>query len=149
LQEKVAAQEVSVFEISVRVRFSAGHRLLGYAGKCVSPHGHSYVAEVAIAGDGLDSIGMLTDFGDLKAKVRGWILENWDHAFLVNDADSELISALGSVSDARVYVFSGRNPTAENLAQELAHSLSASDAKLINRVTIWETEEQCATFTVN
>jgi 6-pyruvoyltetrahydropterin/6-carboxytetrahydropterin synthase len=136
-----------MFEISVQVRFDAGHRLLGYAGKCLSPHGHGYTAEIALAGPALDELGMLVDFSAVKRAVKGWISAHWDHAFLVNDADKELVTALGGVADARVFLLPGCNPTAENLAQILCERLRDEVGLAVHKVTIWETAEQSAVFT--
>jgi len=56
-----------MFEVSVEESFAAGHALRGYRGKCENPHGHNYKVRITLAGDDLDSIGLLWDFKDLKA----------------------------------------------------------------------------------
>ncbi|PYV07968.1 MAG: hypothetical protein DMG23_14825 [Acidobacteria bacterium] len=51
-----------MFEISVEYAFAAGHALRGYKGKCENVHGHNYKVGVTVAGDQLNSIGLLMDF---------------------------------------------------------------------------------------
>ncbi|GAA2215791.1 hypothetical protein GCM10009850_112590 [Nonomuraea monospora] len=65
------------FLLRAQAEFSAGHRLIGYGGKCASPHGHTYKAELLLSGTALDSLGMIRDFGDLKNILRAWIQEHW------------------------------------------------------------------------
>lgn len=136
------------YAVAADVRFSAGHRILGYSGKCLSPHGHSYRAQLCLEGDALDRLGLLTDFGDVKASMRAWIGANWDHAFLVNSRDKAMIDALESVSESRVYQFEDANPTAENMARALCLAMRRQFGALVRSATIWETSEQHAVYTV-
>ena len=46
-----------MFVDRVAITFDAGHRLLNYPGKCASPHGHTFTAEVLVAGRDLDGRG--------------------------------------------------------------------------------------------
>jgi len=46
-----------------RLTFCYGHRLMDYGGKCRHPHGHNGTLEIELAGDTLDSRGMLVDCG--------------------------------------------------------------------------------------
>ena len=85
----------------VAITFDAGHRLLDYHGKCASPHGHTFTAEVLVTGQELDRLGLVVDFGDVKTPLKRWIDEHWDHGFLLNDRDGVLISALAAVPEAR------------------------------------------------
>ncbi|MGW4844884.1 6-pyruvoyl trahydropterin synthase family protein [Nocardia brasiliensis] len=133
-----------MYRLTVSIAFSAGHRLLGYNGKCISPHGHSYVADVQLRGPDLDRLGMLYDFSGLKASAKSWIADNWDHAFLANDHDIELIEALRSVRDSRIFLFTNCNPTAENMARVLLENLRMVIGESVYGVSIWETAEQCA-----
>ena len=72
-----------MYLVRIEATFDSGHRLLDYDGKCAYPHGHTYKAEVFLGGNSLDSQGLVFDFTDLKRQVKGWIDDNWDHAFLV------------------------------------------------------------------
>lgn len=134
------------YDIRAEVSFSAGHRLLDYDGKCISPHGHSYTAELVANGGQLDAVGMLLDFTDLQQAATSWIRENWDHAFLVNDQDNEMIDALKMIPASRTYRFDGCNPTAEHMARVLYDAVEAGVGGLLKSVTVWETRSQAATF---
>ena len=50
----------------IEVVFDAGHRLLNYVGKCASPHGHTFRAEIILEGETLNDLGLLVDFSDIK-----------------------------------------------------------------------------------
>ena len=60
----------SMFEVTVEDSFAAGHYLRNYKGKCENPHGHNYKVRVTLAGEQLDSIGLLYDFVHLKQILR-------------------------------------------------------------------------------
>ncbi|HUX09732.1 MAG TPA: 6-carboxytetrahydropterin synthase QueD, partial [Terriglobia bacterium] len=74
-----------MFEVSIEYSFAAGHALRGYKGKCENVHGHNYKVKVTVQGEKLNSIGLLMDFTDLKAAVKG-LAESFDHHFL-NDVE--------------------------------------------------------------
>src|SRR5262245_32897889 len=103
----------------IEVGFDAGHRLLGYEGKCVAFYGHLFKAEVLVAAAEVGSLGLAVDFAALKRELKGWIDAHWDHGFLVNDADAALLDALGAIPEAKVYRFKDANPSAEAMAREL------------------------------
>jgi 6-pyruvoyltetrahydropterin/6-carboxytetrahydropterin synthase len=129
-----------------RIKFCAGHRLLGHDGKCANLHGHNYVAEFHVVAR-MDAIGRLVDFGDLKRELKGWIDEHWDHAFLLWDQDDNAIAALRSVEPTKYYLMP-YNPTAENLARHLLTEVCPRLLRPLGavavRVAVWETEDSCA-----
>ncbi|RUM78424.1 MAG: hypothetical protein DSZ15_04005, partial [Candidatus Thioglobus sp.] len=43
----------------------------------------------------------------------------WDHGFLLNDRDQELLTALKSLTRSKIFLFSDENPTAEVMAKRL------------------------------
>lgn len=137
--------------ISRRIKFCAGHRLVGHGGKCERLHGHNYVAEFTVTSDHVDTVGRVIDFAELKARFKGWLDDNWDHGFVLFSEDREAIAALQSVQPNRVYLMP-YNPTAENmarfLAEEICPELLKGTGVSLTQVTIWETEESAATFTV-
>jgi 6-pyruvoyltetrahydropterin/6-carboxytetrahydropterin synthase len=130
----------------VEVSFDAGHRLLNYSGKCAAPHGHTFRAEVFVAVQQLDSVGLGVDFGDLKGRLKTWIDDQWDHAFLLNDHDTRLIEALGKVKEAKLYLLQGINPSAEALARELFDVVQRQFGNAVRSVRIWESPSQYAEF---
>jgi 6-pyruvoyltetrahydropterin/6-carboxytetrahydropterin synthase len=120
-----------MFEVSVQETFAAAHFLRGYKGKCERLHGHNYRVEVTVAGDKLDSIGMLHDFVEIKRELRK-LLERVDH-YNLNDIPP---------FDEAV------NTTAENLAfyfwTEMQKALG--DAVNVSQVRVWETDTAVATY---
>ena len=69
--------------------FETGHALYGYDGLCKNVHGHSYKLAVTIIGTPIDEsshtkLGMVMDFGDLKAIVNEAIVKPFDHATVLN-----------------------------------------------------------------
>ena len=120
-----------MFEISVDYTFAAGHALRNYQGKCEIVHGHNYKVRVTIAGDQLDSTGLLVDFVDIRAVIKA-VVDRLDHRFL-NDLSP----------------FDQINPSAENLAKYFCDEITPqfSDSRLrIQTVTIWETDLTSATY---
>jgi len=120
-----------MFEISVEYPFAAGHALRGYKGKCENVHGHNYKVQVTVAGDQLDSTGLLMDFSELRAAIKA-LVERLDHRFL-NDLDP----------------FDRLNPSAENLAKYFCEGLERrvrEQGLRVHAVTVWETDITAATY---
>jgi 6-pyruvoyltetrahydropterin/6-carboxytetrahydropterin synthase len=121
-----------MFEVTVEQTFAAGHALRNYKGKCENVHGHNFRVQVTIEGEKLDDTGMLVDFIDVKAAMRG-IIERLDHVFL-ND----------------IKPFDVKNPSAENIAEyffsELGTRLKPSVPVRVREVRVWETDIQSAAF---
>jgi 6-pyruvoyltetrahydropterin/6-carboxytetrahydropterin synthase len=122
-----------MFEVSVDETFAAGHALRGYQGKCENVHGHNYRVRVTLAGEQLDSVGLLYDFVQLKQAIRD-VIRALDHKFL-NDLPP----------------FDTLNPSAENIAryfyEQAARQLppGANGARLAS-VTVWESDTTFATY---
>jgi 6-pyruvoyltetrahydropterin/6-carboxytetrahydropterin synthase len=135
-----------VYTNRIEVSFDAGHRLLDYPGKCASPHGHTYRAEVFVRVPQVDRLGLAIDFGELKHCVKGWIDQHWDHGFLLNDQDRHLLEALRSVPEHKLYLFHGINPSAEAIARELFQEARQRLGEVVQRVRIWESLNQYAEF---
>jgi len=120
-----------MFEISVDYSFAAGHALRGYKGKCEHVHGHNYKVCVTVAGEQLNSIGLLMDFVDLRGALKA-IAERLDHRFM-NDLPP----------------FDTLNPSAENLAKFFCESLEPEVQKhglRVESITVWETDTTSATY---
>jgi 6-pyruvoyltetrahydropterin/6-carboxytetrahydropterin synthase len=120
-----------MFEISVDYSFAAGHALRGYKGKCENVHGHNYRVRVTIAGEQLNSIGLLVDFVDVRAAIKS-LVEPLDHRFL-ND----------------LAPFDKLNPSAENLAKYISEGLELKvrpEGLQVKNVTVWETDLTSATY---
>lgn len=170
--------------ITLRVPFCAAHRILGHQGRCRHLHGHNYTATVTVtptertevvtrkvgkgkkAGTveekvthppGLDKLGMVMDFADLKEAVKGWIDDHWDHNTILMAGDP-LIRAIGDATDEEdtlahdkeIYVMEGRNATAESMAEELCEQVTQlllDQFVRVTSVTVEETDGCSATFT--
>ena len=123
-----------MFEVSVEEGFSAGHALRGYRGKCENPHGHNYKVRITLAGEELDSIGLLWDFKDLKAAMNQ-VIDRLDHQYL-NDIEP----------------FKVQNPSAENLAKYFYEETrarlkeSTQGRVAVKDVQVWETDTTTATY---
>lgn len=78
--------------VKVRHNFESAHRLPQLGGKCTNLHGHSWWAEVTVAGK-LDARGIVVDFGVLKKSLRDWIDTHLDHGTMLGEADP-LVPAL-------------------------------------------------------
>lgn len=123
-----------MFEVSVDETFAAGHALRGYRGKCENVHGHNYKVRVTLAGEKLDSIGLLFDFRSVKLMVNE-IIEELDHKYL-NDIEP----------------FRELNPTAENMAKYFYDQIkNRLDTRTkgrvqLRRIKLWETDTTTATY---
>jgi len=134
-------------EIMRRIKFCAGHRLHRHGGKCEFFHGHNYVADFYVTSTQVDSVGRVIDFANLKARFKGWLDENWDHGFLLNEEDDNGINAIKMVEPCKYYELP-YNPTAENMARYLVDVVCPellNDTEVhATRVVIWETEDAFA-----
>jgi len=85
------------YTIRKRFTFSAAHWLEGLpkGHQCARLHGHNYVVTIELAANGVNSVGMVRDYGDL-AKMRDYLDSELDHR---------------SLNDVLKF-----NPTAEQLA---------------------------------
>ncbi len=135
-----------MYQIRIEFTFDSGHRLLDYNGKCAHPHGHTYRAEVFLESKTLDRLGLVHDFTDLKERLKSWVDENWDHAFLVNSRDSELISGFAGVALARVYQFPDQNPSCEVMSRELYEKTVELCGVTPLKVRLWESVNQFAEY---
>jgi 6-pyruvoyltetrahydropterin/6-carboxytetrahydropterin synthase len=120
-----------MFEISVDYSFAAGHALREYKGKCENVHGHNYKVRVTLAGAKLNSAGLLMDFVDLRAEIKG-LVDKLDHRFL-ND----------------IPPFDQLNPSAENIAKYFCDGIelqARNHGLQVHSVTVWETDTTSASY---
>jgi 6-pyruvoyltetrahydropterin/6-carboxytetrahydropterin synthase len=116
-----------MYSIKVEAHFSAAHNLRGYRGKCEELHGHNWRVEAVVSCNKLDKIGMALDFKCLKTRLNK-ILEKLDHKYLNN-----------------IPYFKKANPTSENIARFIYESLKPQ-VKALSAITVWESENACATY---
>lgn len=112
-----------MFEVTVRDHIASAHQLHGYDGPCKDMHGHTWKVEVVVFGNNLDTVGLLTDFKVLKAKLKE-VLAPLDHVVL-ND----------------LAAFKDLNPSTENIARHIYHTMKINCAPLgLKQVQVWESD---------
>ena len=124
-----------IFEVMIERNFSSAHQLRGYRGKCENLHGHNYKIEIFARGRELDNIGLLVDFGELKAAADEVVLY-LDHRNIneLPPFDAEL------------------NPSAENLARYILERVAArvGDERVrVYKVRCYETPTSVATYEID
>ena len=107
--------------ITRRLEFDAGHRIPDHKSQCRNLHGHRYTLEITLAGkvidiEGSSDNGMIMDFSDIKALAKQYLVDVWDHAFLVYAKDKPVRDFLAGLQDHKTVVID-RIPTVENLAR--------------------------------
>lgn len=120
------------FEVMIERNFSSAHQLRGYKGKCENLHGHNYKIEIYARGRELDNIGLLVDFGELKAAADE----------IVNYLDHRNINELSPFDEEL-------NPSAENLARYFLERVRerVSDERVeVYKVRCFETPTSVATY---
>jgi 6-pyruvoyltetrahydropterin/6-carboxytetrahydropterin synthase len=119
--------------------FEMAHALYGYDGPCKNIHGHSYQLEVTIIGSPLNDAshpkhGMVMDFSDLKKIVKEQIIDQLDHALMLNgNSPHRQIPELDENFEKVVFV--NYQPTCENMLVDFVHRISSllpSYVKLAN-----------------
>ena len=123
-----------MYELKILAHFAAAHQLRGNKGGCERLHGHNWKVEVFVSGDKLDENGLLIDFRDIKDKTA-LLMEKFDHQFL-NDLEP----------------FVTLNPSSENISRHifelLSHELN-SDHIRVSKITVWESDSSCASYTAS
>ncbi|MBU3567209.1 6-carboxytetrahydropterin synthase QueD [Polynucleobacter alcilacus] len=110
----------TAISITRRLEFDSGHRIPNHDGQCRHLHGHRYAIEVTLTGEvieqpGQADDGMVLDFGDIKRLTNQYVVDLWDHAFLVAKEDEGLVAFLASLPNHKTVVME-HVPTVENLA---------------------------------
>lgn len=115
------------------------HALLNYDGLCKNIHGHSYTLVVTVIGspvknDESPKNGMLIDFKDLKNIIKQQIIDEFDHALVLNSASpKDLVDMLTKNYDKIVLL--DYQPTTENMISDMAlriNSLLPQNLKLFS-----------------
>ncbi len=122
-----------MFEVTVEDEFSAVHYLRLYDGSWEPRHGHLFKVAVTMRSEGLDSMGVVTDFEVVKPALKKILSEFHEKSF--NDHPD----------------FKGKvNPSTENIAKaiydRLKPAVQSNTAKLA-KVSVWETPDAKASYT--
>ena len=131
-----------MFKIEKEIHFCYGHRLLGYAGKCRHLHGHNGKAVITLEAPGLDRLGMVTDFSEVKRVVGKWIDDTLDHKMLLH-RDDPVLPFLRQQGEPVCVL--DVNPTAENIAKLIFDYVKSQGFPVV-AVTLWETENSHARY---
>ena len=121
-----------MYELKIISQFAAAHQLRALVGGCENLHGHNWKVEVTVIGNTLGDDGLLMDFRVIKEHTKE-ILDDLDHKFL---------NEIGA--------FKSMEPSSENIAHHIFKSLSDRlevDGVRVSKVTAWESESACASYT--
>ncbi len=132
-----------MFKISRQFDFSYGHRLLGHQGKCRFLHGHNARVRVTLQAETQNELGMVMDFGDIRATLEAWVDAELDHRTLLNRHDP-LVAVLTEQGEPVVIL--DQNPTAENLARLIFEKAREFNLP-VSEVRVWETARCAASYT--
>ena len=123
-----------MYHLMIKTSFAAAHNLINYQGDCENLHGHNWRVEVTVAARELDEAGLGIDFKILK-KLTNKLLDELDHKYL-NDLKP----------------FQTSSPSSENISRYLFERLSATlnnENVTVERVNVWESENACASYTLD
>ena len=114
-----------MFEIIVKDKFSAAHRIEGYTGECARMHGHNWIVELSLGVESLNKLGMALDFAECK-RILSKIIEKLDHSVLNENP-----------------VLCDKNPTAETISEFIFLEVRKQVPPKISvlSVTVWESEK--------
>ncbi len=119
-----------VIRITKEFHFEMAHALWNYDGPCRNIHGHSYALFVTISGEpmqrpGHPKNGMLMDFSELKNIVKTQIIDQFDHALVVNKNTPPDFAKQAKDLFGKIH-FLDYQPTCENLIVDMAGRLQKS-----------------------
>jgi 6-pyruvoyltetrahydropterin/6-carboxytetrahydropterin synthase len=108
--------------------FESAHALYGYDGKCRNIHGHSYQLHVTVAGQQINDAkhvknGMVMDFGDLKAIIYRTIIDQVDHALVLNKNTPHAVMANSLLDYSERILLVDYQPTCENMLQDFVNKI--------------------------
>ena len=123
-----------MYHLMIQTHFAAAHNLLNYDGDCENLHGHNWKIEATVTTETLDGAGLGIDFKILKKKTNV-IMDMLDHKYL-NDLEP----------------FKNISPSSENISKfiydELSKLLQEYDV-CVDKITVWESDNACASYTAS
>ena len=125
-----------------KLEFDSAHRILNHESKCRTLHGHRYTVEVTVTSEGLDSLGRVVDFSEIKKIIGGWLDLNFDHNTILH-TDDHLVKVLFDDKMAmKVPYIMKVNPTAENMADHLFEIFKDelfAKGMILKKIRVYET----------
>lgn len=144
---------MSNIRIIRKFNFETGHALYGYDGKCKNVHGHSYKLWVTVIGTPIKDIahvklGMVIDFGDLKAIVKEEIVDVFDHATVFNKNTPHIELANQLKESGHHIILVDYQPTSENMIIDFAARIKKKlpETVKLHSLKLQETETSCAAW---
>jgi len=122
-----------MYRLTILTQFAAAHNLINYQGDCENLHGHNWKVEVTVAAKQLDKAGLGIDFKILKRETNQ-VLDQLDHKYLNDLAPFKEVS-----------------PSSENIARFLFEELIrmfTTENVTVEKVTVWESEKACASYSL-
>ncbi len=121
---------MGTIRITKEFTFETGHALYGYDGKCKNVHGHSYKLSVTVIGIPISDpdhvkMGMVIDFGDLKAIVKEEIVDPFDHATVFNKNTPHVELARELMDRGHKVILADYQPTSENMVIDFAQKIKS------------------------
>lgn len=120
-----------MFEVAYETTFCATH-VLHDGGRPIEPsHGHDWRVEVVAQGDGLDRIGVVVDFEQLKEATQA-VARRLHYQDLTSHPH-----------------FAGQSPSAEAVARYFFHEVRQAmgeQGQRLRRVRVWEAPGCSATY---
>lgn len=119
--------------------FEMAHALYGHDGKCANIHGHSYKLSITLLGVPINDNkspknGMVIDFSDLKEIVKSTLVDQWDHALMLNKNSPHKSM---NVADYTRVMWKEYQPTCENMLLEVVAVLQGQLPKEIKLVSVF------------
>lgn len=120
---------MQTIRLTKEFKFEMAHALKGYDGLCRNIHGHSYELLVTVIGSPITDkssakLGMVMDFGDLKRIVRKHIVDEFDHALVLNKESADEYQRGHEMFGRTILV--DYQPTSENMLIDFAHRLQSA-----------------------
>ena len=118
---------MNTIRVTKEFNFEIAHALWNYDGPCKNLHGHSYKLFVTISGSPINDEtnpknGMVIDFGDLKQIVKQDIVDELDHAVILNSkAIANIPKEISQMFERRLIL--DYQPTCENLVIDFAQRI--------------------------
>jgi 6-pyruvoyltetrahydropterin/6-carboxytetrahydropterin synthase len=127
---------LQIIRLTKEFKFEMAHALKGYDGLCRNIHGHSYELLVTVTGipvmdTASTKLGMVMDFGDLKKIVRKSIIDEFDHALVLNRESADDFNVDAEMFGRTILV--DYQPTSENMLIDFVERLKdkmPADVKL-------------------
>ena len=149
-QHKRLKRSETMYHISKTFTFEAAHRLhlMQEGHGCKNIHGHSYSITTTLCCSKLDDKGMVLDFRDFS-RIKNFIDTNLDHAMLIAETDTPLLSLMESINN-KFCVVNAKQTTCELMAPWIYSRIKEIENNnfKIYSITISETAKTSATYIV-